>query len=93
MNEFVYCMECDKIVPVMYGYNNLPYHTNFAMFDGELDVQECFFPRNFAFSEPPDNFDLSSFEDWEELVDEPSPEELEEMDKQAEEMLLELVGG
>lgn len=83
-----YCIQCERIVAVM--DEDADMHT-VVWTDGdeygyETFIEPCYGP--FTLSTPPDNFD----EDWDMNLKEPSPEELAEMNLQAEQLLQELEG-
>lgn len=73
MDNFLYCITCERIVPD-WGPEKISYHMNL---DDNGDLLECYGP--FAYSTPPNDLP----ENWNEMVQEPSPEELAEMDTNA----------
>ena len=85
--ELRYCLECGRIVPVMIGTDGVELHTKLVYLGVDMpEVDLCDGP--FALSTPPVNFE----EDWDINLVEPSPEELAEMNLQAEMLLQELEG-
>lgn len=83
---FRYCLTCGRIVAVM--DENADMHT-VVWTDGdeygcETFIELCYGP--FTMSTPPDNFDP----DWDVNLEEPSQEELAEMNLEAERLLQEL---
>lgn len=80
MADLLYCITCERIVP-NWGDENRPVHTNVALSFDDADLMNCYGP--FAYSTPPNDLP----ENWHELVQEPSPEELAEMDANAEALL------
>lgn len=82
-----YCLECGRIVPVMVGVDGFELHTKLIYLGVDLpEVDVCYGP--FAMSTPPENFD----ENWDLDLNEPSQEELAEMNLNAEILLQELEG-
>ena len=85
--EFRYCLECGWIVPVMVGNDGVELHTKLVYLSVDIpEVDVCYGP--FALSTPPENFD----ENWDLNLNEPSQEELAEMNLQAEMLFQELEG-
>jgi hypothetical protein len=81
--NYMWCIDCERIVPNWATPMGTPYHVNFTSIEDDVDLMNCYGP--FAYSTPP-----AIPENWHEMVVEPSPEELAEMDKNAELLLADL---
>lgn len=87
-SRMAYCIDCEGMYPVEYAMCGDECHPYLAGYD-DFDHPEwdyCYFPLG-QLSEPP-----YYPENWDELVECPSDEELKLMDEAAEELLLNLNG-
>ena len=87
----LYCIDCGKIVDAEPMTTSEYIHEIYLTDDyGQMEIDWCEFPLGYTTSEPPITM-IEDYDEWLASLNEPTDEELREMDVLAEELLLECI--